>query len=156
MISAAITNPATFTLLQHDMTLSDPPDGMMVVEYSSIRISSDEIAEIDQDTALVKIPRSEIQRVELCYGQSSEPPIVQLVVGLALIAAGGNSAKAIWLWLCGDGTLHIVHIHIGAVVLSLLAVWLLRIALRRGHYLRIGTKKEAWKLSFRGKLERQI
>jgi hypothetical protein len=61
---------------------------MDAISLSSIRISSDSIAELDGSRTSISIPRQDIINISLKYGSTSERPIAQFMVSVILVGLG--------------------------------------------------------------------
>lgn len=116
------------------------------VEYAGIRFSADAVCGIQGGRVYSVIPHAEVQRVVLHHGSVSAHPVIQLVVGLVLAAAGVPVLIHMVHWAQKGGT--IVSPEALFMTFPAVGVILLFTALRRGHYLMIERQRGCTKLGF--------
>jgi hypothetical protein len=115
---------------------------MTSITCGNIRFSEEDVKELDGGQVLVSIKRSDIQSITVCYGQSSEKPVVQVAIGIFTLLIGCS----IGLWpligyIVNLGTRsggHIAPIAF-AVPLILIGVYIILPVFRRCYYLLIIT-----------------
>jgi hypothetical protein len=115
------------------------------LRYHGLEISEDAVSEID-GSSVVRIAREEIRSISLCWGLTGERLPAQLVFGLFCLAIGGSCAVSFYHWITMGGV--IPRMLPPAAVISILGIYVLRKALRRGYFLRVRTDREVRKLAF--------
>ncbi len=121
------------------------------IQFSSIRVSSDCIDEVDRHLVAVSISKTEIKRIELRYGIGSERPAIQLLLGLVFFGIGCFFLVDLVLWLFWGGTAYDVEAL--AIGLIPLGGWLMCNAVRKKYFLFIHLASDRRKLVFKGKFE---
>ncbi|MEA2239519.1 MAG: hypothetical protein QOC81_4243 [Thermoanaerobaculia bacterium] len=116
------------------------------VQHGTVRVGADGASEMDHGRALVRIPHSEIVRLELFHGSGAERPLVCIVLGivLTLIAIAGPVMLAVAVLRHGSVPAKLVS----SVAFIIPAVWLLDLALRRRWCVLVHTRRGSRKLLF--------
>ncbi len=129
-------------------TVADAP---APVRYLTVEMTADGIAEWDGDRHAVFVPREAIIGIELRRGAGGERPIVQVVVGVVLLAAGVvllGALAAVDRYPRGA-----LRFAAGGAVLVVLGAYLLWSAVRPSLYLHVHVKGDARKVLIRGKAD---
>jgi hypothetical protein len=116
------------------------------LEHGPVRIGTDGAAEMDHGRALVRIPRADIQRLELLYGSGAERPLICIILGvvLAIIAFAGPVMLALATIRHGSVPAKLVT----SIAFIIPALWLLDLAFRQRWYVRVQTIRGSRKLLF--------
>ena len=131
---AAPTTPELPGSTQLDLAAALDEDTRDVHAAPGLRVTSARIDEVDSDgDPTVSIARERVERVTLDHGLASERPLVELVVGAALVA------PLAWLVpragaIEGAGPLRVAF---AVAFLGLGGAWLVARSLRRRHVLRV-------------------
>lgn len=125
------------------------------LRYLSVVLSSKGIAEMDDESRAVFIPRQDIQRIELSTGSGAERPVAQAVAAGVLIILGMVGIK--WIWsgfhegVSIKGKLSMAPF--GLVAFMGVGIWLLWDVLRSRTFLLVTTKDDTRKIVFYGKVD---
>jgi hypothetical protein len=116
------------------------------LECGAVRVGADGVAEMDHGRALLRIPRTDVVRLELVHGSGAERPLVCIVLGMALavIAFAGPLILAL-------AVLRHVAVpakFVASIAFMIPAVWLVDLALRRRWYVLVHTRRTSRKLLF--------
>ncbi len=135
--------------------MSEPAPRNEWMEQGGVRFSDKEVAELDRDRPVLRIPRDRVREIRLERGFQAARPLVQPVLGGSILAAtlwwGGG---VIVHWLRYGGVLEAEFI-VGVVTMSLLGGWLALHGLRRGLYLAVQTDSRLEKLQLHRNLSRE-
>lgn len=135
------------------MSETEPRNEWM--EKAGVRFSDKEIAELDRNRPVLRIPRDRIREIRLERGFQAARPLVQTVLGGSVLAAClWWGVTMIVNWLRGGGVLYIEFV-VGFVTMALLGAWLVVHALRRGFYLAVQTDSCLEKLQVDRSLSRE-
>jgi hypothetical protein len=118
------------------------------VEKGGVRFSNQEIAEVDASNPggrpVLRIPRDRIREIHLRWGIQAARPLVQLILGGGLLAAGCYlQIGMLWEWFRHGGTIY-GEVVVGFVILSLV-----------GGYLAVQTSSTQEKVRFNRRVQRQ-
>lgn len=135
--------------------MSEPEPRNEWLEKGGLRFSDSEIAELDRDRPVLRIPRDRVREIRLEWGFQAARPLVQTGLGAAiLIACLVWGTGTIVGWLRDGGTLYIEFV-VGFVTMALLGGWLTIHGLRRGLYLAVQTDSRVEKLQLERRLPRE-
>jgi len=121
------------------------------INYLSVVIAHDAISEQDNNGTVVRIPREKIKGIEVKRGPGSERPLLQLVVGLAILMVGLLPLLHIYTWLVNGGPLS--RTIVLAVTLIPIGIWALHDVLAKKYYLFVVQHDDIRKVVFRGNVE---
>lgn len=125
------------------------------MEKGGVRFSDKEVAELDRDRAVLRIPRDRVREIRVERGFQAARPGVQVGLGAAILAGCiWWGAGTIVGWLRDGGTLYIEFV-VGFVTMALLGGWLSLHGLRRGLYLAVQTDSGLEKLQLHRSLSRE-
>jgi hypothetical protein len=119
----------------------------MIVEYGGVRFSEQRLDGLDGGHPVIRILRSDIQKIDLRWGRQAARPLVQTTLGLGTLLIGGGAAIHLVLSLL-QGTVYFLKADGLLTVLILLGVWLFRNALKKGYYLDVTTRRGREKVPF--------
>lgn len=128
-----------------DGRMPDLPEGI-VVECHGVRAASDGLHELDENRAVVTVPRDMLRHVELRYGVSNERPLLVVAFGLVLLLIALGLAGLLVLWFLGGGVAY--DVEFALLLLGPLGAWLMHAAVRRRFFLLVQTEHELRKLAF--------
>jgi hypothetical protein len=135
------------------MSETEPQNEWM--EKGGVRFSDKEVAELDRDRPVLRIPRDRVREVHLERGFQAARPMVQTGLGAAiLIICLVWGTGTIGGWLRDGGRLYIEFV-VGFVTMALLGGWLALHGLRRGLYLAVQTDSRLEKLQLHRSLSRE-
>lgn len=126
-------------------------DPIAPVRYLTLELTTEGIAEWDDHRHAVFVPRDAIVGIELRRGPGGERPIVQIVVGLVLLALGVTLLGA--LAAAGGSPRTAGRVSVAGAPLTIVGVYLLWSAVRPALYLYVRLKGDARKLLIRGKAD---
>lgn len=125
------------------------------MEKGGVRFSDKEVAELDRDRPVVRIPRDRVREIRLERGLQAARPGVQVGLGAAiLVGCLWSGTATIVGWLRDGGVLYIEFV-VGFVTMALLGGWLAIHGLRRGLYLAVRTDSRLEKLQLDRSLSRE-
>jgi len=135
--------------------MNEPEPRNEWMEQGGVRFSDKEIAELDRDRPVLRIPRDQIREIRLERGFQAARPLVQVVLGGSILAAclwfGGTMLVD---WLRYGGVLQ-GDIFVALAVMVPLGGWLALHGLRRGLYLAVQTDSRVEKLQLHRSLSRE-
>ena len=108
-----------------------------VIDFAGVRFGADEVVEMDGQQVMVRVRKSEIERMALRHGFYSAHPILQVVVGIVLAGIGVLPTMHLIHWLANGGTFHTVEAFVVAFIF--LGPWLVYDAAQRGPHLDVRT-----------------
>src|SRR5262245_50157659 len=117
------------------------------MDYANVSINWKRVAELDEKTPVVVIPRESIQSVELRYGLQSERNWLRIPFAVALIAAGLMPTGVIFRWVM-NGDENVASLFTAMVLMLPVGVWMLWTALIPGYYLAVSTDNDSRKIAF--------
>ena len=124
------------------------------MEQGGVRFSDKEIAELDRDRPVLRIPRDRVREIRVERGFQAARPAVQVGLGAAILAGclwwGTGTIVG---WLRDGGTLYIEFVA-AFVTMAVLGGWLALHGLRRGLYLAVHTDSRVEKLQLHRSLSR--
>ena len=141
----------TFPVSRHYPTLNaklTSPENRRLL-YLSVAISEKGLAELNGNRCVIFIPKEQVQSIEIRYGSQAERPLVQGIIGLALIGLG-----TVGLSIMATGSLDMSRWGLGFFVFGGLGAWLLWEVLKRGHYLWVICSNDNRKLVFKGTIQK--
>lgn len=92
-----------------------------IAQYGNICLTNDALCETDRAQVLVSVPRERIRSVTLRNGIKVAHPILQILMGLVLVAIGGLPVVHVFRWATTGGTF--VILEAAAAPLAFLGVW---------------------------------
>jgi hypothetical protein len=116
--------------------------------YLNLRASEKGLSEFHKSTLVVFIPRHRIENVQVEFGPRAERPLLQIGLGIALVALGIAG-----LLMAVNGGLRGIYWGLGCLMFGGIGLICLYEALRKGHYLRVTCVNETRKLIIRGTIE---
>ncbi len=119
-----------------------------MIEFQNVRIGENGITELDGSKISLQIPRDEIERIEVRRGSESKHPILQSLLGVALIGWGLTPVPHILDWIEHGG--EISHYTVLIVAFVIVGGWLVYDALRRKLLLYVITTRGHKKIGVRG------
>jgi hypothetical protein len=119
-------------------------------DYLNVRASEKGLSEFHKSTRTVFIPRNQVEAVEVQFGPRAERPMVQMVLGLALVILG-----IVGLVMAVNGGLRGIYWGAGFAMFGGIGLLCLHEAFRKGHYLRVTCTRDTRKLVFRGTVDQQ-
>jgi hypothetical protein len=120
------------------------------IVLGSVRITAEEIAEMSDGVPAVRVPRADITRIVLKRAVAAERPIVQMLLGLAMMTPGIFFFRTVWSWWSYGGTLHLTDL-LWFVFLFPLGLWLVLAAARKRFPFHVETRNDRRKVVFKGK-----
>jgi hypothetical protein len=120
------------------------------VEYQGIRISGDLLNEIESGRVMLSLPMRDVRRVELVHGGVAERPLVEIIVGAALVAVGCWPLLHLAYWAMRGGVF--IKDEAWIVAAGGVGAYMIWHALRKGWYLRVETATAVRKLVFHGRI----
>ena len=117
-------------------------------ECHGLSVSGDALCELDDGRPSVRLERSSIRGLALCYGTSAERPIAALLLGGACLVLGAVFVRHLIAWLRFGGTAY--DFEAFALGLVPLGLWLVHVALRRRYFVRVDLDRGYRKLAFTG------
>ena len=125
------------------------------MEQGGVRFSDKEIAELDRDRPVLRIPRDRVREIRVERGFQAARPGVQVGLGAAiLVGCLWWGTGTIVGWLRDGGTLYIEFV-VAFVTMALLGGWLALHGLRRGLYLAVQTDSRVEKLQLQRSLSQE-
>jgi hypothetical protein len=119
---------------------------MPEVSCQQIVIDEADVKEVDEQRTAVRLPRADVTRLRLRHGLVAERPLVQTILGAAMLAGGGYVCYRLYAGIgetLGAGTTMLA-----AGVAFLCSPFVLHGAARRGYVLVVETKRSVRKLGF--------
>jgi hypothetical protein len=123
------------------------------MDFQNVRITEEEVAELDAGRAIARVPRHTIEAIELRYGSRSERPLLQSVFGFGLIGLGLYPLPGIVEWFLHGGVIHDWTVWL--LVNVPLGTWMVWWALRPGYYLWVVAPQGSRKIAF-AKIENRM
>lgn len=116
----------------------------MEARWHQIRVRDGRLEECDGGSIAVSIPLTEVRRVRIAHGWTAERPLVQAMIGVAMIAVGVFFVIRFVLWVAAGG--NIVDLEILMVGWLVGGPLVLAGALRRGVVLIVETGRDTRRL----------
>jgi UDP-N-acetylmuramyl pentapeptide phosphotransferase/UDP-N-acetylglucosamine-1-phosphate transferase len=116
--------------------------------YLNLKASEKGLSEFNKASLVVFIPKKQIEAVEVKFGSRAERPMLQVILGITLVALGAAGS-----WMAVNGGLRGMYWGLGCLMFGGIGLICLNEALRKGYYLRVTCSNETRKLIFRGRIE---
>ena len=126
--------------------MPQPETMKSAIECCGIRCSEQNLSEIDTGKIMVTVPRQEVRRITLRHGTQAPHPVLQFVMGLALIGPGYFPARHLVHWLRHGGTFLSDELWIIPFVVA--GVWMAFSAFSRGYFLEVELQQGSKRLAF--------
>ncbi len=123
------------------------------LEFASVRINAEGVAEMDGRRRLSFVPRTDIHRLELTCASAAERPVVTALAGVAVLLVALFPFVFLFLIFTRGGHMHGFLFWLSAF--GVLGVWLLWFALRSRNVLLAHTQAGPRKLVFHQKASRE-
>jgi hypothetical protein len=123
------------------------------LRYLSLELGEEGVAEIGEDRRVVFVPRADITGLELRRGIAGERPVLQVVVGFALIALGLSMLGALQAVLEGFLPRTSGRIAGGGAACIAVGAYILWTGLRPAHYLWVRSSRDARKVLILGRVD---
>lgn len=117
------------------------------MDYANVSINWKRVAELDEKSPVVIVPRESIQSIELRYGLQSERTWLRIPFAVVLIAAGLMPTGLILRWLT-KGDENVASLFTAMVLMLPVGIWMLWTALVPGYYLAVVTDRDSRKIAF--------
>lgn len=121
---------------------------MTIAQCGNICLTADALGETDRAQVLVSVPKKKIRSVTLRNGFKVAHPILQILMGLVLVAIGGLPVLHVFRWATTGGTF--VILEAAAAPLAILGVWQIASAVVPGYFLQLQLDDASRKLAFGG------
>jgi hypothetical protein len=118
------------------------------VEFRGVRAGPDGLSEVEDGRLMVFIPWAEIRRVELVHGRVAERPVVQVIIGAALIAVACWPLLHLAYWALHGGMF--LRAEAWLVAAGGVGAYMIWHALRSGWYVEVEAASGTRKLVFHG------
>lgn len=134
--------------------------------YNSVCIKNDEIAELDEkytDKVVVAVPRDRCKKLLLKFGYASERPVVEILIGITLLAGGIYIALPLLENLINSSISNTAYISPQSskfVALSFLyfplAAYFFYLPFQKSYYVLVITENGCRKLVFKGVVRQNL
>ncbi len=115
------------------------------ISLGPVHITDTEISQISDGILMIKIPKSEITRIELKRTIAAERPFIQFAFGLLLTVPGFLSSRVLLAWLLYGGTLY-ADVTLIFLLLIPVGLWFAFTAFRKRNLFHVYTHSDKRKI----------
>jgi hypothetical protein len=117
--------------------------------YENLRISEKGVSEVIAGRRMLFIPKQQVQYIETKFGSHAERPLVQMVLGLLLVALGLAG-----LYLALAGGIRGLYWGAGFMGFGAIGVYCLYEAFKKGYFFSVICSKETRKIKITGEIQK--
>ena len=117
--------------------------------YENLRLSDKGVSEVIAGRRMLFIPKEQVQYIETKFGSHAERPLVQMVLGLFLVALG-----LVGLYLALEGGIRGLYWGAGFVGFGAIGVYCLYEAFKKGYFFSVVCSKETRKIKITGEIQK--
>jgi hypothetical protein len=116
-------------------------------ECCGVRCTPQGLAEVDSGSVVVQVQKDDVQALTLRHGLQAPHPVLQVLMGCALVALGYLPAAHLVQWFRRGGTFFTIEAFV--IPFVFLGMSMVVSALRCGHFLEVEQRNDRKRLAFR-------